>query len=537
MDTTAGAPRGIEERQREALAVSRRLAPAIDTGTNGKRAGTASHEDEQYYRELVEAVDVAVYTTDAAGRITFFNEAAAELWGRRPEVGKDLWCGSWRIYHVDGTPMPHDQCPMAITLKENRPVRGAEAIAERPDGTRVFFTPFPTPLRDESGALVGAVNVLVDITARKQAEEEAERERELVHTITDTVSVGVFMLDEHGRIEYMNPAAERITGYSFEEIRGEVAHEKLHYLRGDGSPFPKSECPIHSVTDKPQRLIGHEDVFVRPDGSLYNVVRNITPVLRAGAKIKHVIDLRDATDEKRAEEAIRQSIEVKDEFLGLVSHELRTPIATIVGNAQILWRRNEALSAEDKQQSLGDIVTESEKLQRIIENLLLLTRLDAGQSLETEPLRLPPLIAQTVASYQRRNPQRSVSVTSEGEIPIVLGQPAVLTLVLENLIANADKYSTPESPIEIRLCANDGKDVEVCVRDWGIGLEENETEEVFAPFYRSERAKTVAKGIGLGLAVCKRVIEAQGGTIRAVTRPEGGCDFVFTLRPASDGSA
>ena len=133
------------------------------------RTGAQASEDRSH--RLVEALGVAVYMTDAAGRITDYNEAAVELWGRRPELGKDEWCGSWRLYWPDGTPMPHDQCPLALTLKEDRPIRGSEAIAERPDGSRVCFIPYPTPIHDDLGSLVGAVNVLVDITKRKLAEQ------------------------------------------------------------------------------------------------------------------------------------------------------------------------------------------------------------------------------------------------------------------------------------------------------------------------------------------------------------------------------
>jgi PAS domain S-box-containing protein len=131
---------------------------------------------------LLDALPAAVYTTDVAGRITFYNEAAAVLWGCRPELGKSEWCGSWRLFWPDGQALPHDECPMAVALKENRAVRGAEAIAERPDGTRVPFLPYPTPLHDASGKLVGAVNMLVDITDRKRAEEQqALLIRELHH--------------------------------------------------------------------------------------------------------------------------------------------------------------------------------------------------------------------------------------------------------------------------------------------------------------------------------------------------------------------
>jgi PAS domain S-box-containing protein len=115
-------------------------------------------------RQLIDALPAAIYVTDPKGYITYFNDAATAFWGRRPALHNDQWCGSWRLYRLDGTPLPHDQCPMATALKQGRSIRGRQAIAERPDGTRVPFMPFPTPLYDASGALVGAVNMLIDIS-------------------------------------------------------------------------------------------------------------------------------------------------------------------------------------------------------------------------------------------------------------------------------------------------------------------------------------------------------------------------------------
>jgi PAS domain S-box-containing protein len=146
-------------------------------------------ERERRFRELLEALPAAVYTTDAKGRITYYNEAAAVMWGHRPTLGSSEWCGSWKLFWPDGTPLPHDECPMAVALKENRAVRGLEAAAERPDGTRVPFIPYPTPLHDETGKLVGAVNMLVDITERKRAEEQqALLVRELHHRVKNTLA-------------------------------------------------------------------------------------------------------------------------------------------------------------------------------------------------------------------------------------------------------------------------------------------------------------------------------------------------------------
>jgi two-component system, chemotaxis family, CheB/CheR fusion protein len=171
------------------------------------RIDTTLRASEPQFRQLLEALPAAVYTIDAEGRITFFNEAAADLWGCRPELGKSEWCGSWRLYWPDGRPMRHDECPMAVALKEGRPIRGAEAVAERPDGTRVPFLAYPTPLRDRSGALTGAVNTLIDITERKRNEEFAQQ----VVTIVESSDDAILSEDLDGIIKTWNPGAERLS--------------------------------------------------------------------------------------------------------------------------------------------------------------------------------------------------------------------------------------------------------------------------------------------------------------------------------------
>jgi len=140
---------------------------------------------------ILEQLPAAIYTTDADGRITFFNKAAVELAGRVPELGSDQWCVVWKLYGPDGTPLPHDQCPTALAIREDRAVRGAEAIAERPDGTRVSFIPYPTPLHDGSGKLIGALNMLIDITEQKKAEARIEYLAQM-DTLTDLPNRAAF---------------------------------------------------------------------------------------------------------------------------------------------------------------------------------------------------------------------------------------------------------------------------------------------------------------------------------------------------------
>ena len=151
---------------------------------------------------VLDQLPAPIYTTDAEGRITFFNRACIDFAGRTPVIGEDRWCVTWKLYNRDGTPLPHERCPMAVAIAEKRAVRGVEAIAERPDGTRVNFRPYPTPLLDDEGEVVGAVNMLIDVTSRQQAERlkaEARRCRRLAQGINDprTVNTLTLMADDY----------------------------------------------------------------------------------------------------------------------------------------------------------------------------------------------------------------------------------------------------------------------------------------------------------------------------------------------------
>lgn len=361
------------------------------------------------HRAFIEALGVAVYTTDAHGLITDYNEAAVEMWGRRPEIGKDEWCGSWRLYWPDGTPMAHSECPMAITLKENRAVRGAEAITERPDGTRVCFIPYPTPLRDDSGFLVGAVNVLVDITDRKRAEQ--------------------------------------------------ALHENQARLT--------------------------------------------------------------------------QAVAARDEFLGLVSHELRTPITTILGNAHVLARRDETLDTSTRQSAMNDIRHEAVRLNRIVEDLLTLARLEGG-TLDCEPQAVTRVIRRAVLDYQRDSP-RAIDVLSGDDALIVPGDEHLIHQVMRNYLSNAEKYSGAGYAIDIVIEQGEGEAL-VRVLDRGIGIKQEEIDRLFEPFYRSSDAGSTG-GVGIGLSVCKRLIEAIDGRVWAAPRDGGGSEFGFALPLCEDQSS
>lgn len=150
---------------------------------------------------ILDLLPAPVYLTDAEGRILRYNEAAAAFWGWRPVIGEAHWCGSWRLRYPDGSPMAHTDCPMAVAIREDRPIRGAEAMAEQPDGTRLPFLAYPTPLHDESGALVGAINMLIDISSVRRAEQHRQLlVNELNHRVKNALAtVQSIALQSFGR--------------------------------------------------------------------------------------------------------------------------------------------------------------------------------------------------------------------------------------------------------------------------------------------------------------------------------------------------
>lgn len=147
--------------------------------------------------EALEQLPAAIYITDPQGTITHFNQACIKLAGRVPAIRHDKWCVTWKLYTSSGVFLPHDQCPMAVAVRERRAVRGVEAIAERPDGTRINFVPYPTPIFDAEGEFVGAVNLLVDVTEKRQARAlraQALQCRRLASSVTDRAAAATLKL-------------------------------------------------------------------------------------------------------------------------------------------------------------------------------------------------------------------------------------------------------------------------------------------------------------------------------------------------------
>ena len=245
--------------------------------------------------QILDALPVAVYATDPEGRITYYNQAAADLWGYEPPLGKAFWCGSVKLFWPDGTPLAHDECPMAIALKTQKPVRGVEAIAEQPDGKRIPFAPYPTPLFDSAGRLIGAVNMLIDISGRKSGERAEQHLAAIVESSDDAI----VSKDLNGIIVTWNKGAQRLFGYSAEEIIGKPVTTLM-------PPERQIEEPgILTRIRRGERIEHYETIRQRKDGTLMDVSLTVSPVRDSNGRIVGASKIaRDVTEQKRAAAAL-----------------------------------------------------------------------------------------------------------------------------------------------------------------------------------------------------------------------------------------
>ena len=293
--------------------------------TNDAEIGTGSYAR---FRDLLNLLPVATYLCDADGFVTAFNEAAVTLWGRAPEIGKDLWCGSWRTYTKAGEPLPLEQCPMAITLKTRKSVVGQEIMIERPDGDRFNVLPHPHPIYDRDGVFAGAVNMLVDISHQRKSSilqeqtealmrtvESLSRSEERYHRmIAEVQDYAIILLSKDGLVENWNEGAQRIKGYTEQDIIGK-SFRVFYPPEDQAARLPERLLERALTTGKAD----HEGWRVKKDGSRFWGSISITALHdRHGEVIGFSKVTRDLTERRNNELRLRdyaESLRRKNEEL------------------------------------------------------------------------------------------------------------------------------------------------------------------------------------------------------------------------------
>jgi PAS domain S-box-containing protein len=352
---------------------------------------------------MIEALPAAIYTTDAAGHITFYNDAAAALWGRRPKIGKEQWCGSWKLYWPDGASLAHDQCPMALTLKTGRPLHGLEAVAERHDGSRVPFAAYPTPIFSTSGELISAINMLVDLSERKRSEDSARLLASIVHSSDDAI----VSKDLNGIINSWNEGAERIFGYTAAEAVGRPITMIIPADRAG------EEQSILARLRRGERIDHFETVRRHKDGRLLDISITVSPIHGSNAQVIGASKIaRDITERKRAEE--RQKLLLRE-----IVHRVKNTLATVQA---IATRTLRSAPADERDQFTA-------RLHALSKAHDLLT----GNAWEQAPMRA--VVNSALGSDQRPR------FDFEGpEVALSASTSLHLMLALHELAANAVRY-------------------------------------------------------------------------------------------------
>jgi PAS domain S-box-containing protein len=395
--------------------------------------------------ELLQALPVAVYTTDAVGHITFYNAAAADLWGVHPELGKSEFCGSWKMSWPDGTPLPHNECPMAMALKQKRPIRGMEAIAHRPDGTRVPFIAYPSPLFDASGNLTGAVNTLVDITERHEAEQrvrDSEARYRGIAAIVESSEDAVLTKDLNGIITSWNQGAGRLFGYAAEEVIGKPVTVLIPAERLDEEPN------ILARIRRGERIEHYETVRQRKDGSFVDISLTVSPVRNQQGVIVGASKIaRDITARTRAEQQQRLLLREMD-------HRVKNLFALASGVVALSARS--ATTVQELSSAVRDRLAALARAHA----LTLPVTSEGGKRIE-QSTTLHALIRTILLPYEGRTDGDKPRVAFSGpDIRLVGSLVTTFALLLHEFATNAAKYgalSTPAGHIDIVCAEADGQ--------------------------------------------------------------------------------
>jgi len=491
----------------------------------------AAKQMDSQLRQMLEALPVAAYACDTEGLITSFNRQAVELWGRAPRLNHpaDRWCGSFKLYSAtDGTPIRHDQCWMAIAIGTGVPQNAQEIVIERPNGERVTALAHANPIRDAEGQLIGAVNVLVDISERKRAEETQAKLGAIVESSDDAI-IGKTL---DGRIVSWNAGAERMFGYRADEAVGQSITLIIPPERLD------EEAGILAKLCAGERIAHYETVRITKDGRRLDISLTSSPIRNAAGRVIGASKVaRDITGKKRDEaeharllDELQEADRAKNDFLATLAHELRNPLAPIRNTVEMLQLSDPP--AIPLRSALGIMDRQLTHMTRLIDDLLDVSRITQNKlELRRERVELADVLHAAVESSRplltERGHDFGVDLPPE---PIVLDADATrLAQVVSNLLNNASKYT--ERGGRIRLTGRrNGRDALVTVRDSGIGIPAEAQGRIFEMFTQVDRSLERSEGgLGIGLHLAQRLVAMHGGTL-SVRSDGAGRGSEFSIR-------
>jgi PAS domain S-box-containing protein len=474
---------------------------------------------------ILESTQELIVFHDREMRIVWANRAAAESVHLTSDQLKGRCC--WELWHQRRSPC--SKCPVISSIRLGQP-QSAEVVS--PDGKVWLIRGYPA--RNAEGEIEGAVEMCLDITERKRAEDALGQTRKQFQDLVETISDWVWEVDNNGVYTYASPRVRDLLGYEPDEVIGKTPFDLMPESEGGGvaalfQEMMKNKDAFSSLENTNRHKDGHLVVLETSGVPFFDEENNLLGY--------RGVD-RDVTLRKKAEETLRESDRMKTEFISTAAHELRTPLTSILGFSQVLLSP-ENLSDAERKEFLAYIHQQARALSGMVADLLDIARIESGQGLVLKRVSCTAgeLVIQ-LSPFLQGGPERSrFELAIVAEATPLLVDKAKMAEVFENLLSNALKYSPPGSPIRI---AGEivGESFRFSVADQGIGMTPEQVARVFDKFYRADASDTAVSGLGLGMSIVRNIVEAHGGRIWVESEPDRGTTAHFSLPialPAASG--
>lgn len=386
------------------------------------------------------------------------------------------------------------------------------------------------------------------------ADSDLETLRRQHELILNSVGEGVYGLDLDGNVTFVNPAAAQMIGWTIQDLIGKSMHLVLHHSKSDGSFYPAHECPIYEAFRDGRIHRANNEVFWRKDGTSFPVEYISTPMQdQHGEVVGTVVAFQDITQRKwaetllqqtnedlelkvrdrtvelqRANEQLQELSELKSRFVSMVCHEFRNPLNNILLSSSSLDRYGAQLSAECRQQYLTGIKTDVERMTQMIDDILVIGKLEADKlALQPTRIELVQFCHTLITELRLVSSGQPISVTSPHRQLTAELDEKLLRSILTNILSNSIRYSPDQTPISLQLLRRK-KQVIFRISDQGIGIPPEDLPHLFEPFHRGKNVSNIP-GTGLGLNIVKRFVDLHNGQVQVESQLNIGTTFTIIL--------
>lgn len=512
-----------------------------------KRTEEELQKSENLSNVITSVSPVTLWMTDSEGKAIYLNKTWLDWVGGTAETQIQ---NGWLTAIL---PEERDHVINSFNRAfKNRKLFSMDFRIKRRNGEIRWCSSHGAPYYNSDGNFGGYAGSVTDTTERKQTEEKLASQNTLINTITNNTQQALLLMNDEQICTYMNPAAEKMTGYKLHEVKEKPLHYYIHHTHPDGRHFPIEECPIDRALPTKAQTQG-EETFIHKDGHFYPVAFTASPIIQNGVPVGTVIEARDTTEEKRIQKELRnkekQAMQMLEEkvrertgelqkinnelmqFTSVASHDLKEPVRKIsIFSKMLKDKLNDGLDASS-QRHLDTIIHSSQRMARLIDDLLSFSRL-SNSGVEFENADLNKILQQVVSDLEIPIKEKNAEMQFE-DMPVIKGIPIQLGQLFQNLVSNSLKFSHPDRKPLIHIKTENAvlenkKAIKIIYQDNGIGFKQNQAEKIFEIFYRLHN-KEQYEGTGVGLAIVKKIVDFHHGVIHAKGKENEGVCFEILI--------